>query len=166
MWPLTASRSSRPSRLISRNAQPKPRLDARGLADAGFDGGIGVSAVANRAVEGHHFVVEIGDGDASSAGVVEIRDVDAHAGARLAVFAEGHAGAHGNVFEGAVAQIAVELVGLRVVGDQEVRPAVAVVIEQGHAQRFRSGVEDAALGGDILERAVAAIAKQPAGGSP
>ena len=68
-----------------------------------------------------------------------------------------------DVFEGAVAQVAIELVGLRVVGDQQVGPAVAIVIQQGHAQRFRRAVEDAALRRDIFERAVAAVAEEPAG---
>ena len=74
-------------------------------------------------------------------------------------------GAHRDVFERAVALVAVELVGLRVVGDQQIRPAIAIVIEHGDAQRFGRGVEDAALGGDVFERAIAAIAKQPAGGA-
>ena len=68
-----------------------------------------------------------------------------------------------DVFEGSVAQIAVQFVRLRVVGDQEVRPAVAIVVQQGHAQRFRRAVEDSALRGHIFKDAVSAIAKQPAG---
>ena len=63
----------------------------------------------------------------------------------------------------AVAQVAIELVGLRVVGDEEVGPAVLVVVEQRDAERLRARVEDAARGGDVLEGAVAAVAEQPAG---
>ena len=40
-----------------------------------------------------------------------------------------------------------------------------VVIEQSHAQRFRTAVENAAGGGDIFKRPVAAIVKEPAGGA-
>ena len=46
---------------------------------------------------------------------------------------------------------------------EQIGPAVAIVIEHRDAQRFRGGIEDAALRGDIFERAVAAIAEQPAG---
>src|ERR1035437_8768628 len=133
------------------------------LADASGLRRVLVSAIAAGAVKGHHFVIEVGDGDALGAGVVEVGGVHAHAGARFAVVAEGHAGAHRDVFESAVAQVAIELVGLRVVGDEEVWPAIAVEIQQGYAQRFRRAVEDAALGRDIFERAVAAVAEEPAG---
>ena len=163
MWPLTATRSSRPSRSISRNAQPKPRLSREAWPTPALTAAIRIAAGARRAVERHHFVVEVGDGDAFGAGVVEIGRVDSHSGARLAILAESHAGAHRHVFKRAVAQVAVELVGLRVVGDQHVQPAVAVVIHQRHAQRFRGAIEDAALGGDVFEGAVAAVAEQPAG---
>ena len=97
------------------------------------------------------------------AGVVEIGDVDSHAGARFAFAAEGDSGLDGGIFEGAVALVAVKLVGLSVVGDEQIGPAVAVLVEQGDAERFRTAVEDSAGGGDIFERAVAAIVKQPAG---
>ncbi len=122
-----------------------------------------ISAVAAWAIERHHLVIEVGDRDALRAGVIEIRGVDSHAGAGLAVLAESHAGSHGDIFERAVALIAVELIRLRVVGDQQVRPAVVIVIEHRHAQRFRGAVEDAALRRDVFKGAVAAIAKQPAG---
>ena len=61
------------------------------------------------------------------------------------------------------ALVAIELVRLRVVRHEDVGPAVLVVIEQRDAQRFRARVEDAAGGGDVLERSVAAVTKQPAG---
>ena len=128
-----------------------------------MDGDIVVGAVCSGAIEADHFVVEIGDGDAGQAGVVEIGGVDAHAGAGFAFFAEGDAGFDGHILESAVALIAIELVGLGVVGDEQVGPAVAIVVEHGDAERFRTGVEDAALGGDVFESSVAAIVKEPAG---
>ena len=97
------------------------------------------------------------------AGVVEVRHVHAHPGARFAFGAEGEPGFDGDILELAVAQVAIELVGLRVVGDEQIRPAVLVVVEHRHAQRFRAAVEDAARRGDVLERAVAAVVEQPAG---
>ena len=89
--------------------------------------------MAGGPVEADHFVVEIGDGYAGKTGAVEIGGIDAHACAGFAFFAEGDAGFDGDIFERAVALIAVELVGLRVVGDEKVGPAVAIVVEHGNA---------------------------------
>ena len=95
-------------------------------------------------------------------GAVEVAGVDAHAGARLAFGAERQPGFDGDVLERAVAQVAIELVRLRVVGDEQIGPAVLVVVEHRDAQRLRARVEDAARRRDVFERAVAAIAEQPA----
>ena len=53
-----------------------------------------------------------------SAGIFEVADIDAHAGAGFAFGAESQASFHGDVFEFSVAQIAVKFVGLGVVGDE------------------------------------------------
>ena len=89
-------------------------------------GAMSSKTLAAEPVEADHFVVEVGDGDAGRAGVVEIGDVDAHAGARLAFGAEGDSSLDGDFFECAVALVAVELVGLGVVGDEQIGPAIAV----------------------------------------
>ena len=96
-------------------------------------GDVVVGAIGGGAIEADHFVVEIGDGDAGKAGVVEIGGVHAHSGAGFAFGAEGDAGFDGDVFERAVALIAIELVGLGVVGYEKVGPAVAIVVEHGDA---------------------------------
>src|SRR5205814_4166594 len=59
----------------------------------------------------------------------------------------------------AIPRIAVKLVGLRVVGDEQIRPAVQVVVEQGHAQRLGAGIEQARLGRDVLEPPAAAVVR-------
>ena len=144
-------RQPNPSRL--RDAAPTPARIADVLEQAR----------AERAIEPGHLVVEVRDRDAHPARVVEVGRVDAHAGARPAVGAEGDAGLDADLLEGAVALVAIELVGLRVVGDDQIRPAVLIVVEHRHAERFRARVEDAARRGDVLERPVAAVAKEPAG---
>ena len=93
--------------------------------------------------------------------MVEVILVDAHGAARDAVFAEGDAGLHGLLGERAVVVVVVELVALRVVGDGEVRPAVHVVVNHRHAQRFAGGIVDAGLLGDVFEAAVAEVMKEP-----
>ena len=60
-----------------------PDVRARRLID--------IDAALGAAVKPQHLVVEIRYHQARNAGVVVIRHVHAHAGARFAVFAEGHA---------------------------------------------------------------------------
>jgi len=98
---------------------------ARGGAEAGLHGDI-VEGFSVGAIEAEHFVVEIGDDDAGLAGVVEIGAIDAHAGAGFAFIAEGEAHFDGDILEFSVAEIAIKLVGLGVVGDEEIRPAVLI----------------------------------------
>src|SRR5262245_62063968 len=90
-------------------------------------------------------------------GPVIIGGVNSHAGTRLAILVEGHARRHGVVREGAVAVVMVELIRLRVVGDAEVQPAVAVIIEQGDAKRFARGIVKPRPPGDVLKSAVAFV---------
>jgi len=85
-------------------------------------------------VEREHLVGKICNDQAGAAGAVIIGGINAHAGAGNTVFAEGNAGGNGALFERAVLFIEVELVGLRVVGDQEVGPSIVVVVENGNAE--------------------------------
>ena len=110
--------------------------DQRCAADVGVRSFVHEQAVAFVVVEREHLVGEIGDDQAGAAGAVVIGGVDAHAGARDAIFAEGDSGGNSALFEGAVLLIQVKLVGLRVVGDQDVGPSIVVVIENGDAQAF------------------------------
>ena len=144
---------------------PEAEAHARRRADAGLRRHILETALAAGPIDRHHLFVEVGDRDAHDARIVEIGRIDAHTGARLAVFAESHAGLHGDILERSVALIAIELVRLRIVRDEKIRPAVAIVIEHRDAERFRRGVEDSALRRHVLKRAVAAIVKEPAGGT-
>ena len=109
-------------------------------------------------VERHHLVREVADDQALPAGAVVVGGVDAHAGARHAGLVERHAGRDADVGERAVLLVLVEAVRLRVVGDEQVEPAVAVVIEQRDAERLRGRVVEAGSLRRVLERAVAAVA--------
>ena len=103
--------------------------DERGASDFGLRGFVDEQAVAFVVVERNHLVGEVADDDAGVPAAVVVGGVGAHSGAGYAVFAEGDAGGDAALFEGSVFLIEVELVRLRVVGDQEVGPAVGVVIE-------------------------------------
>ncbi len=111
-------------------------------------------------VERHHLVREVAHHDAGAARAVVVGGIGPHSGAGHAGLAEGHARGHAHVREGPLAPVAVQLVGLGVVGDEEVRPAVVVVVEHGHAQRLGVGVAQPRLDRDVLEGAVPAVAVQ------
>ena len=99
------------------------------------------------------------------AGIVEIGHVDSHARAGFSFAAEREPGLHRGIFECAVVLVAIKLVGLSVIGHEQVGPAIGIVVEQCHSQRFGTAVEDSTRRRDIFERAVAAIMKEPASGS-
>ena len=96
------------------------------------------------------------------AGIFEIANIDSHPGAGFSVRAERQPRLDRHILEFSVSQIPVQLVRLRIVRHQQIRPAVVVVIEHRHAQRFRAAVENSARRRHIFKRAVAAIVKQPA----
>src|SRR5579859_4871030 len=97
------------------------------------------------------------------AGTVIIRGIYAHSRARYTVFAKGDAGQHRFLRKRSVAIVAIELVGLRIVRKQEIRPAVAIVIEHRDAERFRSRIAQARYFRDVFENAVAAVVPEPHG---
>src|SRR5439155_22031448 len=66
----------------------------------------------------------------------EVAEFVGYARARDAGFAEGHAGRSRHVLERAVPLVAVQPVRLGVVRDEQVHPAVAVVVEHRHAEAF------------------------------
>ena len=87
-------------------------------------------------VEGKHLIGEICDDNAGMAGAVIICRVNAHPSARDSIFTESDACSHTTLLEAAIFFVQVKLVRLRVVGQQDVRPAVAVVIENRNAKAF------------------------------
>src|SRR4029077_14884678 len=101
---------------------------ARRNPDSGLRGNV-FEALSAETIQADHLIIEISDGDARRAGVVEIGDIDAHAGARFAFTAESDSCLDCSIFESAVVLVAIELVRLRVVGHQEIGPAVMVFIQ-------------------------------------
>ena len=111
-------------------------------------------------VQRHHLVREVADDEAGPAAAVVVGGVDAHARARDAGFVERDAGRHADVREGAVSLVAIQLVRLRVVGDEQIEPAVGVVIDQGDAERFGRRVIETGAMRDVLERPVPLVPEQ------
>ena len=73
------------------------------------------------------------------------------------------AGEQGDVLEGAVALVAEEEVGLVVVGDVDVLPAVVVDVAEDHAKAGPHRAAEAGGLGRVLERAVPPVAVEAAG---
>ena len=111
-------------------------------------------------VERDHLVREVADDQARPAGAVVVGRVHAHAGARDAGLVEGDAGGDADVGERAVLLVLVEAVRLRVVGHEQIEPAVAVVIEQRDAERLGRRIEDAGLLRRVLELPVAEVPEE------
>jgi len=74
-----------------------------------------VRSLAAGSKQTEHLVIEIGNGNALSAAVSEVRGVDAHAGAGFAIVLKATPASNGHFLERAIAVVAIELVGLRVV---------------------------------------------------
>ena len=134
-----------------------------GPAHAGRGRGVHEEALALVVVEARHLVGEVADDQAGEAAAVVVGGVDAHGPARAPVLVEGDAGAQTPLLEGPVALVAVEAVGLGVVGHRQVRPAVAVEVEGGHAQRLAAVVEEAGVLRHVLEARAALVAVEAVG---
>src|SRR5215469_877250 len=102
-------------------------------------------------IERDHLVGEIADDNARAPAAIVVRGIDAHAGARHSVFTETDAGRDSTLLECTVAFVQIQLVGLGIVGDQNVGPAVTVVIENRDPQALRGRVGESGLLGSILK---------------
>src|SRR5260370_31015224 len=115
--------------VVVKEEATEAKRQQRGATDGGLRGLVNKQSFAFIVVERKHLIGKIGDHHAGIAGMIVIGSVHAHAGAGHAVFAEGDSGDHALFGKGAVAVVAVELVGLRVVGEEQIGPAVVVVVE-------------------------------------
>src|SRR2546423_358377 len=91
------------------------------------------------------------------AAAVVVGGVGAHAGAGNTILAEADPGGHAALFEAAVLFIQVELVGLSVIGDDNVGPAVFVVIQNRDSEAFRSWISQASFLRRVFKAAIAEV---------
>ena len=85
-------------------------------------------------IERHAFVREVSDDDAWSSGTIVVRCIDAHSGACGAGRTERNTGGNAFICERAILVVVIKLVRFSVVRDEQIKPAVAVVIQQSYAQ--------------------------------
>src|SRR5258708_1027190 len=100
----------------------------------------------------------MGDDNAEAACVKVIAQGHAHVGLFYAILTDGDAGDKRNVLKVARAIVAIEIVRLAVIGDEEVEVAVLVEVgpDSGEAKTIL-GIGDARGTGNIRERAVAIV---------
>ena len=76
-----------------------------------------------------HLVGEVTDDDAGVSAAIVVGSIGAHAGPRDPILAEPDPRSHTALLECSILLVEVQLVRLRVVRDQDVRPTICVVIE-------------------------------------
>ena len=98
------------------------------------------------AIEREHLLIDVGDEEILIAAAEDVGGVDAHAGARLAVFAEGHLRRqrhllefHARVLRAAIHE---EEILHGIVGDEEVHQAVVIDVGGHHAEAFAERLGD------------------------
>src|ERR1700733_14681382 len=94
------------------------------------------------------------------AGAVVIGPIYTHGSSRDAVLAVSHPGRHTLFAKCAVLVVAVKLVWLRIVCDEDIRPSVVVEINDSDAERLAVGIGQPGLVRHILEAAAAQVVKQ------
>src|SRR5713226_8642701 len=127
-------------------------------AEAGFKTLIGERASAIVVVEAIDFAGQLGNDDVGLAVVIVVLKDSAHAGKRLAIGGERGARFESALRERAVAVVVEEELLHAVVGDEDVREAVVVIVGEGHAKSAALLGGDAGFLANVLESAVAAIA--------
>ena len=135
-----------------------------GASDAGLVGDFGEAHGAVVTVERSILVAEVGDGDAHASGVEVVAERYTHVGLLDSIFGDSYAGFVAELFEVAVAFVVVEVVGLAVVGYEEVKLAVVVEIGPncGEAEETLR-VVDACLFRDFGEGTVAIVVEEGVG---
>src|SRR5262245_20505455 len=96
-------------------------------------------------------------------GAVIVGGVDTHSGARYTIFTESDAGRNCLLLEGAITLVQIELVRLRVVGQQDIGPAIIVVVENRDTQALRCGIAKVGLLRGILKLAVSKVVPETSG---
>ncbi len=101
---------------------------------------------------------KMGDEEAEPSAVVEIGEIHAHVAELHAFATEREAGEHAYVRKGAVVIVVVKVVGNGIIGDEQVRPAIIVVVRPHHTQAVIADfVANASFCGDFFKSAIAAI---------
>src|SRR5262249_54468705 len=97
---------------------------------------------------------EVGDEEVEAAVAVDVARIDGQGRRRAAVLFRADAGSEGDVAEATAAEVLVEAVDRAVVGDEQVGPAVVVVVEEDHPETLAARFDQPGIAGDVGEGAV------------
>jgi hypothetical protein len=82
------------------------------------------------------FVIERHEGQVGKTVVIEVAEIDAHSGNELRILGEGHAGLESHLLEFPAALVMEQEVIKLVVGDEDVHPAVQIVVRDSRSHSF------------------------------
>src|SRR6266404_2818352 len=129
-----------------------------GLAYAGSPTHVVESLRAHVAIQRIGLLLKVRDEEAETAAMVVIAPVNAHVAQFHAFAAEGYAAEHSHVGERSVVIVVIEIVGDGVVGNEEIGPAVVVIVDPHDAEAVVADViMDAGLHGDFFKGSVTSI---------
>src|SRR5260370_695870 len=129
-----------------------------GLADAGSPTHVVESLRAHVAIQRIGLLLKVRDEEDKTAAMVVIAPIDSHVAQLYAFAAAGYAAEHSHVGERSVVIVVIEIVGDGVVGNEEIGPAVVVIVDPHDAEAVVADViVDTCFDGNFLERAVAPI---------
>lgn len=128
-----------------------------GKADTGRVGLLAEETLALVAEEGKGFASEGGEENAGPARVGPVPEIDTHTRNRNAVARVRHFGFNADLLEAPTPQIFEKKVPFVVVGDEDVRPAVAVIVRDRGAHAFSNLFEEAHGSGNIRKRPVSVV---------
>src|SRR5262245_42430239 len=104
------------------------------VAEFGRECGVFKRPAAQISIETGVLKIEVRDKNVRPAVAINVSGVGSHTRFGLAVFADGDAGLEGHLAEATVVIVAEEEIRVRVVGDEDVLPAVVVEVECNYAQ--------------------------------
>src|SRR5260221_1923366 len=136
--------------------------EAGRAADADWNRNVVKRFVVAILVDGVHFLIDIGYEQILPAVLIEVGSVHAHSGSRVALLAECDARRQADLLEFAVAAVAEEKILNRIVGDEEIHPAVIVDVGRDDTPCFAKNFPDARFSGDVRESTIAIVVKQQA----
>src|SRR5207237_136361 len=111
------------------------------------------------------FVHQVSDKNIFSAIAIKISGIDSHAGLSLSIPIQRSPCQKGFVLERAVLLVYPELIGIAVIGNVYVDPAVAIEIRSDHSQAMSKLFVQTCCYGHIFKSAVALVMKKPIAGS-
>ena len=141
-------------------SRPKRTVQNIGLSHSGRDREIRESSVAVIAVQPVQLEIQVADKQVQQPVVHHVRRIRAHSRFGAPVFAETNIRFARRIAKGPVTIVQVQKIPLRIVGDENIRPAIAIQIGQHHCQALPVGIGQPCFFRYIRECAVAIVVVQ------